>query len=421
MNHEKIRESVSAFNARCALLDISFSGRHDDIDEEKSGQTASPNKHTLLLTKVTLPNIPIKTFFTNLKHLTSIILDDIRLSAIPEEVGLHFPNLENLSLNENCLTSLPKMIGNLKNLKTLSFRKNNITELPYTFKCLCRLEFLDASSNELSEVPGKEMPLLSELLLANNSIHEFIVEKNDFKSLKTLDLSQNSLECIHGPFLAINNLTKLYLYDNNLNEFPAFLTRLEKITELDIGQNSIDILPEQFESYPVITKLHISYNNIKEFPIWFFQLSSIKNLSFCCNPLEQSCFNDFKMENFSNVESINAHYCEDCEIHNINIPYDILPSLPDEFGFLKNIIDLNLSGIKLKTVPNSIGSMQSLTGLYLNNNLIKCLPETICHLTSLKYFHISSNKLKELPESFGNLTSLQTFVVNDNYVRTRLD
>lgn len=94
-----------------------------------------------------------------------------------------------------------------------------------------------------------------------------------------------------------------------------------------------------------------------------------------------------------------------------------ISKLPDNWGLVQGLSDLNLSGNQLETIPRQfcVGTMaKSLKSLNLSGNKIIFLPNFFCNLHQLISLDVSKNNIKCLPPSLGKLTNLKHFKVNDN-------
>lgn len=87
--------------------------------------------------------------------------------------------------------------------------------------------------------------------------------------------------------------------------------------------------------------------------------------------------------------------------------------IPESFGNLDGIIDLNLGGNNLSTLPESIGNLVIMTKCWVGWNPLTSLPESIGDLENLEELHIGFTNLGELPESFGNLDNLNWLALGD--------
>jgi hypothetical protein len=96
-------------------------------------------------------------------------------------------------------------------------------------------------------------------------------------------------------------------------------------------------------------------------------------------------------------------------------------TLPESFGNLKKLHTLNLVFNKnLKTIPDSFGNLESLKFLSISGgdfqtpNILEFLPEGFGKLNNLQQLNLSSNNLSELPKSFKDLKSLQYLNLSNN-------
>lgn len=95
-----------------------------------------------------------------------------------------------------------------------------------------------------------------------------------------------------------------------------------------------------------------------------------------------------------------------------------LTELPDSFGDLVNLRTLTLRDNPLKVLPLSFGKLMSLKTLYLQGNEMVSLPETFGELLSLQSLYFRGSLLRALPSSFGQLQDLQTLYLRGTQVRS---
>lgn len=93
------------------------------------------------------------------------------------------------------------------------------------------------------------------------------------------------------------------------------------------------------------------------------------------------------------------------EYLNLQCNYEI-ESLPEDFGNLTSLTELNLRDNSIITLPESFGNLASLTELDLSHNPLEALPENFANLASLTELDLSSIPMTSLPEGFGDLPAL---------------
>ncbi|MHA1729625.1 MAG: leucine-rich repeat domain-containing protein [Promethearchaeota archaeon] len=104
-------------------------------------------------------------------------------------------------------------------------------------------------------------------------------------------------------------------------------------------------------------------------------------------------------------------------LEELNLSWNKLSSLPESFGNLKSLRILHLYKNNLRTLPASFGSLHNLQNLYLSQNQLTHLPETIGNLKNLQELDLQNNKITSLPGSFGNLLLLQRLSLAQNKIK----
>ena len=77
----------------------------------------------------------------------------------------------------------------------------------------------------------------------------------------------------------------------------------------------------------------------------------------------------------------------------LDLPHQMLHTLPESIGTFTNLQLLNLSNNELSTLPESIGALSNLQFLRLNYNLLVSLPESIGGLSNLQELYLDHNRL----------------------------
>lgn len=134
--------------------------------------------------------------FSSLSKLKRIYLSFNLLNTVCEDLFIHNPNLDFLSLYSNYIQSLPeKLFDSNPNIRTINFSKNNIITIPEKlFAKLEKLQILELSKNQISAL----MPIhiqnnpLEFLSLQSNNLKN--IELDKFNSIKTIFLHNNKFD-----------------------------------------------------------------------------------------------------------------------------------------------------------------------------------------------------------------------------------
>jgi Leucine-rich repeat (LRR) protein len=171
------------------------------------------------------------------------------------------PNITSLQASKNRIGFLPKFFGDVR-LEELIISRNKISSasLAETLQSCnegpaselaTNLKYLDLSGNQLKWMPTalSKLPVLSSLILSNNSITTLASESRDdgtesgfsiegFNALETLNLSDNKISDLGNlpRCLATNCPAIKYLSLRN-NDLTSSLGFIERLTSLDLRGN----------------------------------------------------------------------------------------------------------------------------------------------------------------------------------------
>jgi len=140
--------------------------------------TVFPNTKHLIMDNCEITSLP-SNFFFGLKNIEILSINFTGLKNIPTKSLLFLSTLEQLSLNNNLISSLEEksFIESFKNLTYLSLAFNSITDISPGFFRSSRLEHLDLRNNPIS--------------FLNSSV----LSPSMLPYLKCLDLRWNNLDC----------------------------------------------------------------------------------------------------------------------------------------------------------------------------------------------------------------------------------
>ena len=81
----------------------------------------------------------------------------------------------------------------------------------------------------------------------------------------------------------------------------------------------------------------------------------------------------------------------------LSAPSCTLSRLPESFGQMRHLVDVNLSGNSLRKLPDSFSSLVHLEVLDVSNNLLCALPPSCDRLVNLQQVNLSHNELEAFP------------------------
>uniref|UniRef100_A0A3P8WZT1 Scribble planar cell polarity protein n=1 Tax=Cynoglossus semilaevis TaxID=244447 RepID=A0A3P8WZT1_CYNSE len=205
--------------------------------------------------------------FTQLRALAHLALNDVSLQVLPDDIrkyvhvhqwptvlilllflSLSFlVKLEQLDLGSNELEVLPNTLGALPNLRELWLDRNQLSSLPPELGNLRRLVCLDVSENRLEKLPSEISGLLAltDLLLTQNMLEVVPELLGCLKQLSILKVDQNRLTHLTDSIGECENLTELVLTENLLQSLPRSLGKLKKLTNLNVDRNRLGGVPKE--------------------------------------------------------------------------------------------------------------------------------------------------------------------------------
>ncbi|XP_058792286.1 leucine-rich repeat-containing protein 40-like [Phymastichus coffea] len=201
----------------------------------------------------------------------------------------------------------------------------------------------------------------------------------EYESLKTLDLSSNSLTKISED-----------------------IRRLADLINLDLHCNLLESLPEQVGCLSKLRKFNLSSNKLRGLPCQFFNLNELRCLDLKSNLIKElsPAIGDLVMLEYLNLSS------------------NELRTLPSGLGYLVRLIALDLNHNKLKELPPDIMSMRALKKLDVSNNCLEIV-HPLGELRKIEKLDFRMNNLSAFPDVRG-CTSLQEFHLAHNGI-TEID
>ena len=174
--------------------------------------------------------------------------------------------------------------------------------------------------------------------------------------VKKLRLDKNELKSLPpGMENYLKHCTSLNLQSNRLCEIPPSLLQLPSIIKLDLSHNVLSDFPNVSDWSASLTVLDLSYNQLSSLPNSVVA-ATLKNLNIGHN---QFC-------------TFPRCVCFFISLITLSIAHNPITKLPCELGKLKNLLNLDLDGLKNLSYPpkdvcvTTVGCIR-----YLNNQLRK--------------------------------------------------
>ncbi|XP_042879925.1 mucin-12-like isoform X2 [Penaeus japonicus] len=347
-----------------------------------------------------LHDVPADVFASE-RTLEELLLDSNQLTELPRQL-FYCHGLRELGLSDNELTSLPPAVASLINLTSIDLSKNAISDIPDNIKGCKQLAVVDASINPLCRLPEGFTQLLS---------------------LQELYLNDTFLEYLPANFGRLSKLKILELRENQLNTLPKSIARLTNLQRLDIGQNDFSELPEVIGSLGNLTELLFDNNKVKSLPPMMGKLKKLLHVDASKNKIDwvsgelENCvvLTDLHLSS-NNLKELPESLGGCSQLQLLRLDDNALTHLPESLGGLAALEELVVTQNDLETLPASIGLLRALHTLHVDDNLLTELPPEIGSCIQLTVLTAASNRLTSVPAELGHLPKLAVLNLCDNLI-----
>ena len=292
----------------------------------------------------------------------SLISSGQYLDSIPASIQ-YVKSLENLTISNSNMVTIPSEIFTLPILRTLNLYNNNISELPDLFYQLdSTISIINLNSNNLAEIP----PSLFEL---NNA--------------ELINLNNNQIFTLPDEICNLNDNTQIFFTENELclrDDVPdCFENNIENQTkcysELDL--NGIQAIIDSNFVTTETCECDLNLNGVVE-PFEFgnqtWQLWT-----------ENARLKETKFSNLSTFPKVAFEVFT--ELENLDIAENNLDTIFNEIENLSSLMELDLSHNNLNSLPEVMVNLNELINLKVNeNDSLKYIPNLI-QLDELNIFH----------------------------------
>ena len=212
-----------------------------------------------------------------LSNLEKLDVSDLKLVALPEEVG-NLSLLRELSVGNNLLTSLPERMGRLTSLHSLGVHENRLESLPTSFGRLSSLRTLWAPDNPILDFP-REMAAFSQLSFVNLLNCQLTQLPTALgASVKVLKLSRNLLTEIPPTVSLFSCLEQLRVEWNVLTLVSSEVSLISSLTNLRVGRNRLTCIPAELALLSSLDELWVNHNLLEGLPLELLEFTAMKKL-----------------------------------------------------------------------------------------------------------------------------------------------
>jgi hypothetical protein len=205
------------------------------------------------------------------------------------------------------------------------------------------------------------------------------------------------------PYFSDENSEDLSYSD--LDTVPEFLVeRAEEILSLHLDHNVLNVLPAEIGAFVNLVSLDISNNRMKYISEDICLLPQLRTLIARNNSLE--------------VESIPKDFGLLRSLMVLNLSGNNLAEIPMQFTELLDLKCLYLGANRISNVPKEVRNLQRLEILYLGGNALQSIPSEVGLMQSLVSLVLCDNRLESLPSSLVSLANLQSLSLHNNRIST---
>jgi len=153
-----------------------------------------------------MPNLEVSENFNKLSKLKELKVYSVGLKGFNK--NFCSKSLEQLTIYQDALSTIPKEILNCKNLTYLSIQRNNLKEIPNGISNLKKLQYLVLDLNSINRIPVSLFKItdLKSIILSGNNISEIPSEIKSLTNLEHLELFSNPIKTVPNEIKELKKL-----------------------------------------------------------------------------------------------------------------------------------------------------------------------------------------------------------------------
>ncbi|XP_035517220.1 leucine-rich repeats and immunoglobulin-like domains protein 1 isoform X2 [Morone saxatilis] len=349
-------------------------------------------------------DLPVRTVSLNLGHN--------KLTAIGVEAFDNLPNLRELRLDHNELTSIPNLGQAASKIVSLYLHHNKIRSIDgRRTRELVSVETLDLSNNDITELRGHCFPAglqIRDLYLSNNKIIALELGALDHlgSTLQVLRLSRNRISQIPVRAFQLPRLTQLELNRNRIRQVEGLTFKgLSSLEVLKLQRNSISKLTDgAFWDLAKMKVLHLDYNSLTEVNSGsLYGLTSLQQLFLSNN----------------SIARINADGWKFCQkLRELNLSYNNLTRLDEgSLAVLGDLHTLRLGHNSISHITEgAFRGLKAVRILTLFGNKIKSVAKkAFSGLETLEHLNLGENAIRSIQtDAFSKMKNLKTLLIQSD-------
>ncbi|XP_050418496.1 malignant fibrous histiocytoma-amplified sequence 1 homolog [Patella vulgata] len=257
-----------------------------------------------------------------------------------------------------------------------------------------------AIGNYLYKLPKSfdQCSLITDLNLGFNHFSEIPTAVYNLTTLIELSFAENYIESIAPEIGKLTNLRVLNLSGNCLSEVPDELSRLKKLQILNLAgkwypRGGLELVPLPVCSLPELQELDLSWQKIHTIPDQFGNLRKLRIFNL--------------RGNFLMYVSMKIHNCEKLVNLNLTGALRYCSVIPEALFTLEELRTINLSGNFFTEIPSKVCELRKLRVLIMQRNALLRLPVELFSLRHLEVLEFGENYIEKLPDGISNLKQLK--------------
>uniref|UniRef100_UPI003AAC47EF leucine-rich repeats and immunoglobulin-like domains protein 1 n=1 Tax=Centroberyx gerrardi TaxID=166262 RepID=UPI003AAC47EF len=376
-------------------------------------------------------DLPARTVSLNLGHN--------KLTTINAEVFANLPNLRELRLDHNELTSIPDLGQAASKIVSLYLHHNKIRSIDgRRTRELVSVETLDLSNNDITELRGHCFPAglqIKDLYLSNNKISVLELGALDHlgSTLQVLRLSRNRISQIPVKAFQLPRLTQLELNRNRIRQVEGLTFQgLSSLEVLKLQRNNISKLTDgAFWDLAKMKVLHLDYNSLTEVNSGsLYGLTSLQQLFLTNNSIARINPDGWKF--CQKLRELNLSYNNLTrldegslavlgDLHTLRLGHNSISHITEgAFRGLKalRVLELDHNDISgtIEDTNGAFSGLDSLNKLTLFGNKIKSVAKkAFSGLETLEHLNLGENAIRSIqPEAFSKMRNLKTLLIQSD-------